>query len=175
MKQIYPSIHVLVVDDDEDDFLIIRDYVSDIPSSNINADWCPDFDKACQLMLDKQYDIILVDYKLGRRTGIDFLKIAKEAQNQIPIILLTGNGNREIDIQAMELGAVDYIIKSELGADNIERSIRYAIERKTNLEIIRTNELKYKNIFERSKDLIFVTDENFIFSDVNHACEDMLG
>src|SRR5207237_7264187 len=72
----------------------------------------------------------LVDYRLGAQNGIDFLRAALEQGCQAPIILLTGQGEREIDLEAMKAGAADYLVKGGLNSGLLERSIRYAIERK---------------------------------------------
>ena len=80
-------------------------------------------------MLRNQHDVCLVDYRLGAETGIDLLRAALERGCQAPIILLTGQGEHEIDLEAMKAGAADYLVKGRLDAGLLERSIRYAIER----------------------------------------------
>src|SRR5207249_11403069 len=75
-------------------------------------------------------DICLIDYRLGARNGIELLRQALERGCVAPVILLTGQGEHEIDLQAMKAGAADYLVKGRLDAGLLERSIRYAIERK---------------------------------------------
>jgi PAS domain S-box-containing protein len=86
-----------------------------------------------------------------------------------PIILLTGKGNSAIDKQAMEYGAVDYLIKSDLTTEKLERCIRYSLERAATMKAVKANEKKYRNIFEKSKEAVFTTDENLVFRDINQA------
>jgi CheY-like chemotaxis protein len=57
------------------------------------------------------------------------MRNAMDAGCQIPVILLTGMGEHEVDLAAMRAGAADYLVKGQLQADRLERSIRYAIER----------------------------------------------
>src|SRR4051812_3056008 len=76
-----------------------------------------------------QHDVCLVDYRLGAQNGIDLLRAALSRNCQAPIILLTGQGEREIDLEAMQAGASDYLVKGQLEADLLERSMRYAVER----------------------------------------------
>ena len=128
-----------------------------------------------ELIKSKSYDIYFVDYRLGAKTGVDLLKEALEHNCEEPIILLTGKGNKAIDIEAMRLGATDYLVKSELNSEKLERCIRYAIERSIHLKALRNNEQKFRNIFERSKDAIFIADKNLYFRDFNHMSYVLFG
>jgi FixJ family two-component response regulator len=83
-----------------------------------------------------------VDYRLGAKTGLDFLRAAIERGVEEPIVLLTGKGNKEVDIEAMQMGATDYLVKTDLTVDKLERCIRYALERTTYLKALRANERK---------------------------------
>ena len=77
---------------------------------------------------------ILVDYRLGAKTGIDLIKEAVQLETDVPFILLTGKGDINIDEEAMKLGAFDYLVKGELNSEKLERSIRYSIDRARTLE-----------------------------------------
>jgi PAS domain S-box-containing protein len=166
---------ILIIDDDEDDFFITSEYIKDISDSNFKIDWCYNYKKAMELIINKAYDIYFVDYRLGAKTGVDLLKEALEHNCEEPIILLTGKGNKAIDIEAMRLGATDYLVKSELNSEKLERCIRYAIERSVHLKALRNNEQKFRNIFERSKDAIFIADKNLYFRDFNEMSYVLFG
>jgi PAS domain-containing protein len=84
-------------------------------------------------------------------------------------------GNKQIDITAMKAGAVDYLAKSELNSEKLERCIRYALQRSEYLKKIRESERKFKNIFEHSKDVVFLATESLKFTDVNAAASTLLG
>lgn len=168
-------IRILVVDDDEDDFFITSDYIQHIPSSQFQIDWCHQYDEALKKMCGKEYDLYFVDYRMGARTGVDLLRDALTNGCEAPIILLTGKGNQAVDIEAMQLGAVDYLIKTELNTEKLERSIRYALERAASVRALRANERKYRSIFEKSKDMVFITDDMYDFKDVNDAWQTQLG
>jgi len=86
-----------------------------------------------------------------------------------PIVLLTGKGNREIDILAMQSGATDYLVKSELNTEKLERCIRYSLERASVLKELKDRENKYRNLFESSKDAVFIADPKLNISELNHA------
>jgi PAS domain S-box-containing protein len=86
---------------------------------------------------------------------------------------LTGIGNRQVDVQAMNVGAMDFLVKSEITTEKLERSIRYALERSAYIKALRVNERKFRNIFERSKDAVFLTGDDLVFRDVNMATCDL--
>ena len=134
------TIKVLIVDDDEDDYYIIHEYIKRIPGSKFVVDWCPVYKDAVAVLSKCAYHIYLVDYLLGGHTGVDFLREARHHGCDDPIILLTGMGNIKVDMEAMRLGAVDYLIKSELSIDTIERSIRYALDRTNAIKTFRACE-----------------------------------
>jgi len=166
---------ILIVDDDEDDFMITGDYIRHIPGASFDIDWCYKYDEALQHMRQRHYDLYLVDYRMGARSGVDLLKDAVASNCVEPIILLTGKGNYKVDLEAMQLGAVDYLIKAELNVEKMERSIRYALERAASVKALRANERRYRSIFEHSRDLVFLTDAGLNFRDVNDAASQLLG
>jgi PAS domain S-box-containing protein len=169
------QVRILIVDDDQDDFILTSEYIQHIPGVNYKIDWCPKYKDALAFMSMRSYDLYLVDYLLGAKSGVDLLKEALESGCEEPIILLTGKGNYHVDIEAMQLGAVDYLIKTDLTVEKMERSIRYALERSSTLKALKANERKYRGIFEKSKDIVFITDEALNFKDVNSAIEPLLG
>lgn len=120
---------VLIVDDDEDDFVLTRDVVREIPGQPIELVWIADFAAAKEAVCSGQFDVVLLDYRLGVHTGLELLLHAQEQRSKTPIILLTGVGDRDLDVAAMRAGAADYLIKSELRPDLLERALRYALER----------------------------------------------
>jgi PAS domain S-box-containing protein len=167
-------VRVLVIDDDEDDFFIISDYIKSIEFGNFVLDWCYSYQEAVRVLSDKLHDIYFVDYRLGVKTGLDFLKEAMAMQCEEPIILLTGKGNPDVDREAMRIGAVDYLIKSDLNTEKLERCIRYSLERSATIKALRHSERKFRSIFERSKDAVFITDASLRFKDMNAATSEIL-
>src|SRR5581483_8260854 len=166
---------ILIVDDDEDDFLITSDLIRSIPSSGFSISWCYSYKEALEQMKRRSCDIYFIDYRLGAKTGLDLLKEAIAAGCEEPVILLTGKGNHDVDMEAMRVGAMDYLVKGELNEEKLERSIRYALERAASVKALRANERKYRNMFERSKDMVFTADKNGCFKDVNGATSDLVG
>src|ERR1700759_4567827 len=92
---------ILIVEDDEDDFLIIEACIKDIPDKEFRIDWCYDYNDALERIGEAPYDLYFVDYLLGSKTGLEFLREAIAMGCEEPLVLLTGIGNRDLDVQAM--------------------------------------------------------------------------
>jgi PAS domain S-box-containing protein len=174
MPEVTHPVRVLVIDDDEDDFFIISSYINAIEYGNFLIDWCYSYQEAVKVLTQQTHDIYFVDYRLGVKTGLDLLKDAMAMQCEEPIILLTGKGNPEVDREAMRIGAVDYLIKSDLNTEKLERCIRYSLERSATIKALRHSERKYRSIFESSKDAVFITDSSLRFKDMNAATSEIL-
>src|SRR4051812_30951686 len=108
------KIRIAIIDDDEDDYFIISDYIKQIEGAGFDIDWCGDYATALEKIRSQNYQLYFVDYRLGNHTGLELLQQAASLGCDEPIILLTGKGNKSIDIKAMESGATDYLVKSEL-------------------------------------------------------------
>jgi DNA-binding response OmpR family regulator len=169
MKSLNNIVRILIIDDDKDDFLITSEYIQNIDSSKFQIDWCYNYKQALEQMKSNQYDLYFVDYRLGAKTGLDLIKDARDMKCEEPIVLLTGKGNQAVDRSAMEAGAADYLIKTELNTEKLERCIRYSLERAASLKALKSNERKYRSIFEKSKDAVFLATRELKFIDVNAA------
>lgn len=123
-------ISILLIDDDEDDYLITKRVIRRIPEGRFSLDWCSSFEEAKGLISGHSHDIYLIDYQLGEHTGFELLKIAEPEKRQEPFILLTGANNRHIEKQAVKLGASDYLLKGSFDAELLSRSLNYALGRK---------------------------------------------
>ena len=124
------AIRVLLVEDDEDDVVLTRQLLRDINPDGYELDWADDFDEALNRLAAAGYDVCLVDYQLGPRDGVEFIAAANERGAGAPIILLTGQGDRAIDVAAMNAGAADFHNTANLSASLLERAIRYSIQQK---------------------------------------------
>ncbi len=160
---------IVIVDDDEDDFFIISDYIKAIEGAHFAIEWCNDYNSATEIIRKRSSDIYFVDYRLGNHTGLDLLQAAQAEGFDDPFVILTGKGNKVIDIKAMESGATDYLVKSELTTEKLERCIRYSLARAGDLKELKARENKYRDLFETSKDAVFIADESLNFREVNRA------
>jgi PAS domain S-box-containing protein len=121
--------NILIVDDDEDDIFLIRRHLSKgIKEKLFQIDAAENWGSAKAALKEKQYDICLLDYRLGEKTGIELIEETKKVGSGCSVILLTGQGDEGVAVAAMKAGAVDYIRKDELSAERLGASIRFAIE-----------------------------------------------
>src|SRR6185436_9550234 len=123
-------IRVLLVEDDEEDYFITRDLLSEVKTPRFVVEWKRTFDDGLAAMQNNQGDVCLIDYRLGSHDGLELLKAAKAAGAEAPIIWLTGQRQEEVDHAAMMAGAADFLLKGQVNAHHLERAIRYALERK---------------------------------------------
>lgn len=166
---------VLLIDDDEDDYVITRDLLNGT-TQEICLEWCPNVLQGKELLLRQQHDLYLIDYRLGPESGLDVLRQAVKAGVTRPIILLTGQGDMRLDASAVEEGAADYLVKGSFDGPQLVRSVRYAIDRATTTARIAESEARYRLLFEANPEPMWVfSRETFGFLAVNQAASRFLG
>jgi diguanylate cyclase (GGDEF)-like protein len=168
-------IKVLLVDDDEDDYILTRYIFDEFKSNQYKLDWVNSYEKALPQMLSRAYDIYLVDYRLGAENGLELMREAKAGGCSAPIILLTGQGDKEIDLKAMQSGAADYLVKGEFEAPLLERSIRYSLQHARTIENLLSSEIKFRTVIQSASDAILLTDHNGEIALWNQAAENIFG
>ncbi|HEV8580424.1 MAG TPA: EAL domain-containing protein [Thermoanaerobaculia bacterium] len=136
-------VKVLLIDDDEDDHVLTRDLLAEIGRDRFRLDWAPRFEAGLAAIRRQAHDVYLLDYHLGEHNGVELLRQALAEGCRAPIIMLTGLGDRDVDLEAMKAGAADYLSKRSLDARLLERAIRYALERARTLEALRESEERY--------------------------------
>jgi signal transduction histidine kinase/DNA-binding response OmpR family regulator len=166
---------ILLVDDDEDDFIIVRDLISRIRGRQYRLEWINNYGAGLAAVQRAEHDICLLDYRLGERTGLELLRASQKFSHRPPMILLTGQGDREIDVEAMKAGASEYLIKGQLNPDMLERAMRYAIAGKRAEQNLRRERDLISRIMETSPVGIVVTDDAGKITFANHCAEKILG
>jgi len=131
------KIRVLVIDDDEEDFIILRDVLAEMPHQQYVLDWRSSYEDGMEAIDKKQHDVYLVDYRLGAKTGLELIEEALAKGYETPFIILTGQNDIEVDTNAMQAGAADYLVKSTITALQLERSIRYSMQQAKNMQQIK--------------------------------------
>jgi len=167
-------VKVLLVDDDEDDYIITLDLISRIRAPRHELDWVNTYEEGLAAMGAAKHHLCLMDYRLGERTGLELLRESRAFQSCPPIILLTGQGDQEIDVEAMKAGAADYLIKGRISPDTLERAIRYAIERRRAQETLRREHDFVSHIMETSPSGIVVTDRSGKITFANRRAKEIL-
>ncbi len=124
----FGPLRVLLVEDDEDDYVLIRDLLAEM--EGLALEWVDGYEEALRALGREAHDVCLVDYRLGEMSGLALMREAATRGHRAPMILLTGRGDRTVDLEAMRAGAADYLLKGEIDAPTLERSIRYTFARR---------------------------------------------
>ncbi|MGZ3651289.1 MAG: ATP-binding protein [Bdellovibrionota bacterium] len=135
MSPLPPIVRILLIDDDPDDHLMFQDLVSQIPGRKYQVEWASSYSEGLK-RIEGKFDVCFLDYRLGGHTGIDLLREAMAKGCKTPIILLTGYGEPEVDLEAMREGAADYLVKDQISPLLLERAIRYSIHRARSMQSI---------------------------------------
>ena len=127
------DIRVLLVEDDDDDYVLVQDLFEEI-GRRYRLERVSSYDEAVGLEDPSKYEVCLLDYRLGAHDGLELLRDLRRLGFRCPMILLTGQDDDTIDRMAMRAGAADYLIKGQINAQNLERSIRYSIQERQSQE-----------------------------------------
>ena len=122
-------LRVLLIEDDEDDYVLIKGLLSDAPFTRYKLDWVSEYGEGLRAMERDEHDVYIVDYRLGHRNGLELLNDVVTGKHSGPVMMLTGLGDFELDLTAIRRGAADYLTKNRLNAELLDRSIRHAVER----------------------------------------------
>ena len=167
-------VKILIIEDDEDDYIIMKELLSEIDTRAFIITWANNYDEAVKLLKENDFDICMLDYRLGAHDGLEILKELTSFDTDVPVIFLTGQGEYRIDVQAMEAGAADYLIKDSLTSSILERSIRYTLDRASASRALRRSHEKLEEtVRQRTAELVNANNElkkasekiqNFAFS-----------
>lgn len=119
---------ILIVDDDEVDFIVLKRLLKQIFGDSLDLDVATSWEAADAVLARGAHDIHIIDYALGARSGIDLIRSTIQDRDPRIFILLTGQEDREVDLAATQVGALDYLVKGELTASRLERCLRFATE-----------------------------------------------
>lgn len=138
---------ILLIEDDEDDYFLVKSLLSQARCATYHLDWASDYEEGLSSLCGTGYDACLLDYFLGKRNGLELLREAIERDCAVPIILLTGQGSENLDLEALQAGAADYLAKGVISNELLERSIRYSVAHKRTETRLRkrTSELALAN------------------------------
>lgn len=163
--------HILVVEDNPGDYLLVEDYLDEllVTPTLIKAE---SFKEAHEILTDRQVaiDVILLDLSLPDRRGEALIRDVKAVSGNAPLIILTGYTDENFAIKSLSIGATDYLLKDELNATALYKSIVYSIERCKILGNLKDSEQRYADLFHFSPQPMWVYDvETLRFLDVNEA------
>ena len=165
---------ILFIDDDEDEFVNIRDIFQEIKTSKYQITWKSSYKDGLEALKTNSFDVCLLDYRLGEHTGLDLLMEAQSLGISCPIILLTGHGDRDLDLQAMQIGASEYLIKSDLNAPLLERTLRYTMKHAMDMEEVHEQKENFQTLLNSTFEGIFVLNKGII-QEVNFGAGEIFG
>jgi two-component system cell cycle sensor histidine kinase/response regulator CckA len=168
-------IKVLLIEDDEDDYVITRNMFAKIEEQSFQLEWEGSYAAAVETIKAGRHDIYLTDYRLGEHNGLDLVRLVAACGYKGLVIMLTGKGERRVDIEATMAGAADYLAKDSVTSVLLERSIRHALERKRAAEALQLSEQRYRDIVENAHDFIYSHDLKGNYTSINNAGEQITG
>ncbi|MEX2472318.1 MAG: PAS domain S-box protein [Gemmatimonadota bacterium] len=167
-------IRVLVVDDDQEDAELVADILSEATFALFTTTWADTYEGALEKLETDAFDVCLVDYQLGARSGMDFLKDETVQAYGISVILMTGQGTIELDVEAMRSGAADYLPKRDLTASLLERVVHHSVQRAKRAEDAR--HIRFQaSLLDAVGQAVIATDVEGRVTYWNRAAEEIFG
>jgi PAS domain S-box-containing protein len=168
--------YILVIEDNPGDILLIREYLSEqIESPHITV--VNNFSKARNLLeTNHQFDIILLDLSLPDKFGTELINEVLEMAKGIPVIILTDFPDMEFSIKSISYGVSDYLIKNDLNASSLYKSILYCLERKKRVHDLSESEKRYSDLFRLNPQPIWIYEPDTLkIIQVNRAAVELYG
>ena len=162
------AINILMVEDNLGDQFLLSELlnVSDINVKNLFA--ASSLDDALD-QLKEPIDIILLDLSLPDSAGIDTFNTIISSAGKTPVVILSGLTDTRMALDAITLGAQDYLIKGDFDEKLLAKTIRYSIERKKNMEALQESIERYNLVSKATNDMVW--DWNVITGEVYRNVE----
>lgn len=165
------NFHLLVVEDNEGDYFLIKDYLEElILAPQISR--AVNFKQAYHALNDENnsFDVILLDLSLPDKNGFELIEEVLALHFSIPVIVLTGYTDFSFAVTSLAMGISDYLLKDDLTAMTLYKSVVYNIERNKNIKSLKESEQRYADLFHLSPQPMWViAEDNQKFLDVNEA------
>lgn len=160
LEHMKDPVRILLIDDDEDDYLQTRDVIEDIEGKTYELQWVNSFEEGRLWIKKQEHDVGLVDYRLGPAIGLDLIREAVQDGCDFPLILLTGLKDEKIDADAEAAGAADYLIKGMVNPEMLDRAIRYSIAQANVLRQIKEMNAELENrVRKRTEQLASMNED----------------
>jgi two-component system, cell cycle sensor histidine kinase and response regulator CckA len=176
-------IHILIVDDAPEHAEMVKQFIHmSGPWSDATIDTSSTYDGALKKLRTAVYDVAFFDYYLDRGDGLSLLREMRALGLDTPIVILTGRGAEEVAVEVMKAGAADYLNKSNLSVEALERTIRHALaisgeERQRRLAeaALRASEERFRALVENSSDALLMIDVQGVVNYISGSSPRHLG
>jgi len=128
---------ILLIDDDRLQFRLTQAHFKHFREGSFELEWANTYEAGLERLLSGDYAACLLDYQLGPRDGLQLIREAAARHCRTPIVFLTAESSAQVDTEAMNAGAMDYLVKGEISPPALERSLRYALKLGETLEALR--------------------------------------
>ena len=168
---------ILMVEDNPGDVRLLREYLlGQRGSEEFQYLQVDRLAQALASLDEASFDAVLLDLSLPDSQGIGTLNRVHAAKPGMPIVVMTGLDDEALGLQLLQAGAQDYLVKGEVSASLLRRTLRYAVERKRAEVELRRSEIFLQSIVENIPHMIFVKDASELrFVRFNKAGEELLG
>jgi PAS domain S-box-containing protein len=163
--------NILIIEDNPGDFALVEDFLSE-QIKVLTLAHAKNFQEARNILSkdDNTFDIILLDLSLPDKTGLQLIQEIVKLSLNTPVIILTGYTDASFGIKSLSLGISDYLLKDDLTAAALFKSIIYSSERKNVALALEESKKQYSELFHLSPQPMYVTELwSLKFLDVNEA------
>ena len=150
------TLDVLLVEDSPTDVLLTEEALS--PLSQFRLRSSKRLAEALRLLSEAHFDIVLLDLGLPDSQGLDTLRRLRDKNPRVAVVVLTGNDDEELALQALQEGAEDYLVKVQAEAGQLRRSMRYALERRSAEKKLRESEQRFREMTENLQQVLWMID-----------------
>lgn len=170
-------IHILHVDDDR--VLLNSAKLCLELYSNFHVDSVSSADEALTLLKEKTFDVIVSDYIMPSKDGLEFLRELRASGNLTPFILFTCNGREQVAVKALNLGAFRYVDKRgdpETVYGELSKGIQQAFEQHKNEKKLQESEEWFRAIHDEQQNGIVIIDpDTHMIINANPSALEMIG
>ncbi|MBN2355390.1 response regulator [candidate division KSB1 bacterium] len=169
------SIKVLIIEDSPEQAHLME-LILQRQGQKFDSEIVHDPEIALNILAKDQFDAVILDYSLPKMNGLQVLQHIKKSRNPVPIIMVTGQGDERIAVEAMRQGVYDYLVKTKDFLDLLPRVISRAIDEKVLSSKLQQSEQRYFALFDKAGMAIFIADAKTLrLMQVNEMAVKMMG